>query len=95
MLFIEKKVIVKSWGVSQIKVASDNIAFSVDGMKYKGNVVICISSDKQCVIYFDNGNVAKCDTGNVVNLLDKLIEHTDSYISDLSVWLKAKLNGKK
>ncbi len=86
LLFLKEKVIVASWGMSEIKILTDGLTFSVEAMKYKGTVRISPVGTADCMVSFANKRTFQCRTENLVSALDGVIEKSDDYFEDLIDW---------
>lgn len=83
-LLNEKEKVV-SWGISNISFGDDFVAFDVDGLIYKGNVMVkSVSSDYE--IYFSATKTLTCSLEDMVDILDVNIEKTQNYRCDLENW---------
>lgn len=82
--------IASSWGISNIRIMNNSVVFSVDGMKYKGDVVIKASSDKKCILKFKDEIDISCTYDMLVKTIDEKIEYSANYIEEIQKWLHKK-----
>ncbi len=87
---LESELLVASWGISDIKISSDSVSFSVDGMKYQGLVSISQTSSSDCIVSLRGKNSFRCSQIELVSKLDDLIERSDNYYGDLLDWFNRK-----
>ena len=87
---LESELIVASWGISDIKISSDSVSFSVDGMKYQGLVSISQTSSSDCIVSLKGKASFRCSQLELASKLDNLIERSDNYYGDLLEWLNGK-----
>lgn len=87
LLFLEEKVVIASWGMSDIRVQDNSLIFSVKAMVYQGIVKISPISATHCSVYLSGKIKFRCETENLVSKLDKLIESSGNYYSNLLNWL--------
>lgn len=79
-------VTVYSWGIKNVEVSSKDITFSVNGLKYNGNVVLTYE-DNDYKATFDNNTVIISDSAcTLINLIDNAIETTGQYKNDVLEW---------
>ncbi len=78
---LEEEVCVLSWGIKDIKLKENKISFRVSGLKYRGQVVITYNNDKYNITLHDK--VIDGNLDNIISILDKEIEQTEHYTSDL------------
>lgn len=79
-------VTVYSWGIKNVEVSSKDITFSVNGLKYNGNVVLTYE-DNDYKATFDNNTVIISDSVcTLINLIDNAIETTGQYKNDVLEW---------
>ena len=81
--FIEDNVVVSSWGISNIKVSETSLKFDVNGLKYKGTVLIDSLSTKEYTIRIADSCFKVKNPNNVISILDSEIEKTNNYYLDL------------
>lgn len=87
---IRNKNIVCSWGIHNIIITSSAISFDVDGFKYKGQVEIKSNKSSYYSIYMNNQLACNCDIEHIVSQLDLMIETSESYCHDITVWVETK-----
>lgn len=86
--FLENKVTVASWGISNIVIEPSSLAFTVDGIKYKGVVNIKVTGSTYTL---QMGNMSYSVTlENLVPFMDNKIECTTNYLFDLLDWVEGK-----
>lgn len=78
---------VVSWGVSNIENSNTKLEFQVNGLLYKGKVVIKVS-DHQYTITLGDKSI-QCGLNEIVTTLDGLIERSDDYEQKLGAWVKS------
>lgn len=78
--FLQKKIVVQSWGITNICVRDCNITFSVNGYFYSGTVDISLNGKSFNVNLPQNGMILKgiC-LEDVTATLDRLIESGQDY----------------
>lgn len=79
--FLNESVIVASWGITNVKVQEEKLEFDVNGLLYKGNIIISVH--KNCYSVEINGEKFICKLDNIVTILDAKIERTNNYDKDL------------
>lgn len=77
LTLLNKKIIIASWGLSDICINESCIRFTVDGFKYKGTVVISEYEDGYKIIM--NKHTLFCKLDFLVSNLDEFIEKTTDY----------------
>lgn len=80
--------VVSSWGLSNIKIASDKLSFEVSGFLYKGEVSVVANSNRYAV-RMDGRKFDDIALQQIVSLLDELIEEDKEYVERLVGWLSA------
>lgn len=73
--FLQNNLIVLSWGISQIKMTENSLAFVVNGTYYKGGITIeCI--EEKFDIYFQEVDIKipSISVDDVVRVIDECIE---------------------
>lgn len=93
-LLLKDETIPMSWGVTEFKCAAEGVAFSVNGFKFKGDVLI-VSTNKQCskfdVAFLKGGDVVEeknnIKAKNLVKTIDNYVEKTDNYDADRKDWV--------
>ncbi len=86
LLFLKEKVIVASWGMSEISILPNCLTFSVEAMKYKGTVRITPVGTADCMVGLADKQTFQCSTEDLVSTLDGVIEKSDGYFVDLIDW---------
>ena len=87
---LEDKVVVASWGISNIIINSEKIQFDVDRLKFKGTVLIEESGLKTYTIRMGD-ECYNCRLNNLVTFLDMKIECTKCYFNDLKGWIEQRV----
>ncbi len=87
---LENKVIVASWGISNIVVNPTILKFDVDGMKYHGTVCVEVSGTSGYIIRIGDKSYNVCNSENLIKVLDENIECSSEYILDLKKWIAEK-----
>lgn len=77
LALLREKLIVVSWGLSDICIENSHILFTVDGFKYKGTVLIRESRNGYTVIMSEHCLFCKLDS--LINTLDEYIEKSTDY----------------
>ena len=80
--------IVSSWGISDIRLTSDSVSFTVDAMKYKGDVAIKTRLNKKCMVSFGEGIGIPCTYDTIVKTIDLKIEYSENYTEEIEKWLQ-------
>ncbi len=86
---LQEKITVISWGITDIQITDTNLIFKANGLKHKGIVDIGIHKDGYQIKINDKSYI--CTIDNIVRTLDRLIEHTDNYISDIEDIIKKRI----
>lgn len=86
LLFLKEKVVIASWGLSNIRIQPNSLIFSVEAMMYQGVVKISPIGTTYCNVYLCGKKEFRCRTKNLVSKLDKLIESSDNYYTNLLNW---------
>lgn len=71
----------QSWGITNIQILDNGVKFRVCGLKYQGIVEIHLNEIEYKVNI--GNNIYSTNLENLVSLLDKNIERTENYASDL------------
>lgn len=87
---LKDSMIASSWGISNIRMTCDSVIFSVEAMKYKGDVTIKTTFDKKCIVTFGNGIEMSCTYDKLVNIIDTKIEYSENYVEEVEKWLYIK-----
>ena len=82
---LQNKIIVQSWGITNIRLMERGICFDVCGLKYKGTIVIN-NRENECLIKIGSRQIATT-IFDIVDILDGEIEVTNNYAGDLKKWL--------
>lgn len=77
LTLLREKLIVASWGISDICIGKSHIYFTVDGFKYKGTVIIYESDNGYTVIMSNHYLFCKLDS--LIYKLDEFIEKSTDY----------------
>lgn len=85
---LEDKVVVSSWGISNITISNASLKFDVNGIKYKGTIIIESLNSNDYNIRIDNNSINVNNPSDLIILLDYEIEKTDDYLYDLQKRLK-------
>ena len=72
---LQDSTIASSWGISNIRMTSDSVIFSVEAMKYKGDVTIKTTFEKKCIVSFGDGISISCTYDTLVNIIDVKMAH--------------------
>ena len=89
-VLLKEKEIISSWGISNVHIKGNALAFQVDGFIYKGPIhIICNAS--YCEAKFANGKTVKCNVPDLSKVLDAAIEKDENYLSTLETWLAAQI----
>ena len=75
-----------SWGISDIRISDGSLRFDVKGMKYCGTVIVCVHGG-ECIVRLGSREV-RASLKDIADVLDREIEVTDDYHSDLARWLR-------
>lgn len=77
LTLLKEKLIIASWGISNISVKENDVCFTIDGFKYKGTVAISAHGNgydiKMNEFHFF------CELDSLVNKLDEFIEKSTDY----------------
>lgn len=84
---LENKVIVASWGITNIIIKPSTLIFDVYGIKYKGTVSVDASETSGYIIQIGEETYSNCCIDTLVKILDIRIERTVNYLEDLREWL--------
>lgn len=85
--FLEERIKVTSWGVTDINIFNKKLKYHVNGLKYSG-VIEITATNNNCMIKFTNKKIT-CKLADLVDILDNEIEHTSSYSLDLEHWIRS------
>lgn len=86
LLFLKEKIVVASWGMSNIRVCHKSLIFTVEAMRYQGVVKISPIDTMDCSVCLSGKDEFLCKTKNLVAKLDELIESSDTYYTNLLNW---------
>lgn len=86
---LKHQFVVSSWGLTNIKIGASKLSFDVDGLLYKGKVLITVNG---CLytIHLDSRTLSDVALCQVVAVLDGLIEVDEDYKEQLAQWLALK-----
>lgn len=84
---LKDSTIASSWGISNIRIMSNSVIFSVNAMKYKGDVTIKTTFNKKCIVTCGDGIDTPCTYDTLLNMIDAKIEYSDNYIEEVEKWL--------
>jgi hypothetical protein len=84
LVLIEDTETVVAWGISDINITTTQIRFSVNGFRYSGQVIISVNDIENTLkVNLQKDIEFCCPINELVELLDPIIERTDTYIEDL------------
>lgn len=84
--FLRKEIIVKSWGVSDIKIGEMDVSFHVSAFKYKGRVQVVCLEDSYC-LKLKNTEVKGVELDDIVEIIDDKVETTNDYFEVVVQWI--------
>ena len=86
---LTNKIIVTSWGITNLKVSDAGISFEVDAFKYKG-IISIVASTKQnhYKLRIGERQFKDCHLKDVVEMIDKEVEYGSNYQDVLKKTLK-------
>ena len=87
---LKNSTIASSWGISNIRIMRNSVFFSVEAMKYKGDVVIKATPNEECIVTFRDGINISCTHDTLVKTIDEKIEYSENYIEEIQKWLYLK-----
>lgn len=81
-----------SWGIRDFAVSEHNIVFSVDGIKYKGDIILSFDNNVYKAALLNNDVVIYAGTAkSLIRLVDKAIESSDTYKEDITRWFNENM----
>lgn len=86
LLFLKEKVVTSSWGISNVRILPNSLVFSVEAMMYQGVVLISPINATDCNVCLSGKDGFRCSIKSLVPKLDKLIESSDNYYTNLLNW---------
>lgn len=90
---LEERTIVASWGISDIIIYPTVLSFKVDGMKFKGEIKICVT-DSSLSLQIGENYYSNLGLQNLIFFIDDKIECTADYLSDLEKWVAQNVYSK-
>ena len=86
---LTNKIVVTSWGITNLNVSDADISFEVDGFKYKGTVSIVASAKLlHYVVRIGERQFKDCHLKDVVEMIDKEVEYGSNYQDELKKYMK-------
>lgn len=82
LCLLKHKIIVQSWGITNIVVNNDDIRFEVNGLLYQGTICIKYFDNKRYLISYGEHHI-KCELFQLVFILDRIIEADEKYLEKL------------
>ncbi len=76
------KIIVQSWGITNIKLKNNEIRFEVNGLLFQGIIIIKYLGNKQYLVRYGQQDI-RCELFQLVLILDRIIEADDNYLENL------------
>lgn len=84
---IKNDIITASWGISHIIINANSLSFDVIGLKYNGPIRIEALNDSEYTIHIGERVFTLYNIKDLAIFLDKKIEQTPNYLSDLEWWI--------
>lgn len=84
---VNNDAITASWGISNIDIKANTLSFDVSGLMYKGSIKIETFNEYEFFIHIGGQVFTLYNVNDLSVFLDKKIERTPDYISDLEQWL--------
>lgn len=86
---IELKVIVCSWGISDIKISNNRLEFNVSGFNYKGHITLYEQNNILCLELSDEIHVVFKTVDEAITYLDAKIEYDHKYFFNVIKLLRS------
>lgn len=91
---LKNQEIVESWGTHDIQIADDSVSFSVSGFNYVGQLTISVRTAGYNICGKGlNIDIESEDVYKMVEILDRAIETSDKYISELVEYITNMIKG--
>lgn len=88
--FLSNQSIVASWGISNIQIGKNSLKFTVNGMKYHGEVFVSRSIETVYDVKIGDKMFKSLQSDDVINKIDDYIEHSNNYQEVVMKWLSKK-----
>ena len=93
---LEDNIVVTSWGLSNLTVKDGIIFFSVNGLKYKGEISIKVSDLQSGYdLHIGEKTIKGCKLNLIVKTIDYEVEYSPNYMSQLLSILNVNCSSNK
>ena len=78
-----------SWGVKDLHVSDRDITFTVNALKYKGEIKIFAKDNEYIALLIHNNAIFHSkNASSLINIIDNYIEKSETYQNDVIKWFE-------